>query len=392
MKTVKLMLALMLALLMALTAAAEDATSGEAAPAEDPNPVIMTVGGEEVRIGDIANFASYLYNYGYIENPNDYAGALDSYLNETILPRLKVREIGAENILGEAYAEEVKTAADFYDNMIISYVESTPGEAAYEEELQSVIAMYEEAGYSREKYISDYINGTAFNKLIDVPELMTATEDEIMSEYDTFVAEDKANFEGNVALYEMVKQYYGYTPFYTPEGYRGVTHILLEVDSAFTDAYKNAATDEDKKAAEEAMIESIKETIDTIYARLEAGEAFEALIAEYNTDPGMTSAENLANGYPVHKESTGYVQTFTDGSFAPEMTEVGSVSNPVPSNYGVHIIYYLRDIPSGAVELTEDLRYMIEQNCIYNKLMAQFAEWLGEYETVYTDAYKMYIG
>ncbi len=393
MKTAKLLLALSLALLMALSAAAEEATSSEATPAEavDTNPVLMTVDDQEIRIGDVANYANYLYSYGYIESATDYAGALEAYLTDTVLPRLKVRDMGAENILGDEYADNVKKAEDFFDDMIASYVTSTPGEAGYAEELQSTVAMYEAAGYSRDKYVSDYINGTAFNKLIDVPELMTASEDEVKTTYETYVAEDKAYFENNVKMFEMYKNYYGYSPLYTPEGFRGVTHILLEVDSALTDAYTAAATEDEIKAAGDAMIESVKAKTDDIYARLEAGETFETLIAEYNTDPGMT-ADNLVNGYSVHKDSYIYAQSFTDGSFAPEMTEVGSVSQPVPSQFGVHVIYYLRDVPSGAAEFTDELKAQIEQNCIYNKLMDQFAAWLGEYETVYTDAYAMYIG
>lgn len=68
---------------------------------------------------------------------------------------------------------------------------------------------------------------------------------------------------------------------------------------------------------------------EAIYNKAISGESFEALIAEYNEDPG----QNAETGY-----------TFTDGEMVPEFyngtiaLEEGDISAPVKTTYGYHII------------------------------------------------------
>ncbi|MBQ3110971.1 MAG: peptidylprolyl isomerase [Clostridia bacterium] len=68
---------------------------------------------------------------------------------------------------------------------------------------------------------------------------------------------------------------------------------------------------------------------EAIYNKAISGESFEALITEYNEDPG----QNVETGY-----------TFTDGEMVPEFyngtmaLKVGDISAPVKTTYGYHII------------------------------------------------------
>ena len=39
------------------------------------------------------------------------------------------------------------------------------------------------------------------------------------------------------------------------------------------------------------------------------------------------------------------------------MEKIGDISEPVVGSYGVHILQYVRDVPSGAVELDTCLLY-----------------------------------
>ena len=201
--------------------------------------------------------------------------------------------------------------------------------------------------------------------------------------------------EGNVAMYEMYQQY-GQESWYKPEGFRGITHILLEVDEALLTAYteKKAMLEEegaevtqaDVDAAFDAVIASRQADIDAIYSRLENGEAFETLIAEFGTDPGMQNAEYLKNGYEVHQDSLMYDMAFTNGAFSEKMQKVGDVSDPVVGSYGIHILYYLRDVEGGNVEMTEEIRAEIEgyltsakQSDALNTVMD---EWIAACEVV----------
>ena len=46
---------------------------------------------------------------------------------------------------------------------------------------------------------------------------------------------------------------------------------------------------------------------------------------------------------------------FIAAAFSAEMVAPGSVSQPFASDLGVHILYYLGDVPGGAVELTTEV-------------------------------------
>ena len=58
--------------------------------------------------------------------------------------------------------------------------------------------------------------------------------------------------------------------------------------------------------------------------------------------------------------------------------------------YGVHILQYLRDVPSGAVELTDEMkdefRATILQEMITETVHSAVDQWMEEAEIVYTEA------
>ncbi|MPM62053.1 Foldase protein PrsA 3 [bioreactor metagenome] len=93
---------------------------------------------------------------------------------------------------------------------------------------------------------------------------------------------------------------------YVPAGFFRVRHILV---------------------ADEATAKLVKEKID-------AGEDFEKLLAEYGTDPGMQGDTNAA-GYLVG-EGASFVEPFLKAALA--LVKDGDVSEPVQSDYGWHII------------------------------------------------------
>ena len=114
------------------------------------------------------------------------------------------------------------------------------------------------------------------------------------------VEADKEKYEGHVDQYEndqyMNRMYaaYGYTDYitpqyYVPSGYRGVSHILLDVDDTLMETYTNLlatyeeqqdqieageevteelVTLEQVEAAKQAIIDSVQPTIDEINQKL----------------------------------------------------------------------------------------------------------------------------
>lgn len=130
-------------------------------------------------------------------------------------------------------------------------------------------------------------------------------------------------------------------------------------------------------AQKSASIEKMRATLDEIYARIEAGEDFDALIAEYGEDPGMAQEPASVDGYYVCENSETWEQAFTDGAMALE--KVGDISEPVASDSGVHIIRYHSDVTGGAVpmEQMEGLEEEALEEAKQEAYDAQVAEWMA---------------
>ena len=356
------------------------------------DPVLATVGGYEIRLSEVQEYASLLYSYGMTDSEEDYVSAFDYVALYSALPNLKVSELGYEAILGDRletlYAElaaEFDAAIDEYCDYLASESEgSDPADFR-----QEALSFYEGYGITRESFIESSLVNDAFSSLINSLDI-AVTADEVQAEYDSEMAVYAEYFENDVEMYELY-QYYGYAIPYRPAGYRGITHILLNADEALLADYADAEDEGAKAEAAKAVVASIQDQIDAIYARLDAGESFVSLIAELGIDPGMQDEENLLNGYAVHEKSMMWAQEFTDGSFSEKMQKPGDVSDPVVTSYGVHILYYLRDYPAGPDPLDDEMYAQIEESIRQMKIDDQLAAWLSEYEIVYTEVYDQYV-
>ena len=429
----KRLFAVLLALAMLLSVSAVFAESEETAaePAAEtvpvPDTLLVTVFGQEIRENN-EKLQSYLANMV------EQAGAEDedtlhiarmfamSYVLEEIMLKQKAAE-GAP-IDEDALRQEALTE---WDSIISSYMQGMYGitdesseedkTAARADTLSYIEANY---GYTEESYIAEVLENTplnnAYNAILDElkasrPDL-TATEEEIQAAYNDTVNEEMEYVGNDAGMYEMYQNYYGYTFHYIPEGYRGITHILLKVDQELLDNWTSLSarleesheetegtgeseepaeteepvTEEMVEAARQAILDSQKETLDAISAKLESGVAFEDLIAEYGTDPGMQTESNLKNGYSIHPDSIIYDAAFTKAAAALE--KVGDVSDPVVSSFGIHILYYLRDIPAGAIEISEEEKEQLKSDIESERLSLAFSEyydqWLASSDVVWT--------
>lgn len=392
----KKLVSLLLAVMMLLTFALAE---NEAAPLAEN--VAVVVNGEEILTDMVKQYAEFQVSMGYAETA-DYAGAVEDLIINAVANQ-KIKELNLDQFTQEekdAFMLDVQTQwQQAIDEYVSYYLTEDTEEARKQAEIDGA-AYYEAMGYNQDALLENMLNSESFNKLeaymmkdVDT----TVTEEEIQKTFIEAAEQDKANFEGNVYMYELYQQYYGYVSWYQPEGYRGVTHILLKPDEELLTKYQElvasaeeegtTVTQADVDAAYQAVIADCQETIDTIYSRLEQGESFETLIAEFGTDTGMTNPVNLKDGYAVHKDSVGYDMAFTAGSFSDKMQKVGDVSDPVVSSFGVHIMYYLRDIPAGYVEMTDEIRAEIEEYLTTAKqnagVNAMMTSWVQESEIVY---------
>lgn len=440
MKKFARILALALAMMLALSCAfAEQTADATQAPdaaetqapaeetAEDENPVLFSFDGKEFRRDEVDVVIQNLLNGGYISSAKDYATAVEYMIQNEIIEH-EIAQQGMDQFTEEelaAFQTEAQTQWDSALDYYVSYFLTEDTDEARAATRTAGEEYYAAQGYGVEALVDGLKMQAAYQKLQDAVlegQAVAPTEDEIQEVFNQYAEKDKESYENNIYTYELYMNY-GAESWYQPSGYRAVLHILLDTDQELLDAYENAVasyeetisgeteattaptesadpaataeptekpvTKEDVEAAREALLAHHQKEIDDIYARLEKGESFESLIAVYGTDPGMQDEETLKTGYPVHKDSIRYDSAFTVGAFSEKMQKPGDVSDPVVGQNGIHILYYLRDIPAGAVELSDDIRTQITDyltNSKTNELCNEAIEqWRTKHEVLYNE-------
>ena len=450
----KKIIAVLMALMMLVSAAALAEETTEAA--EDP--VLVTVNGQELRESseeyriwldiilndagtDSEEYMTLIQQYAL-----DYAvryAAMEQKLNEMGkgMPE-EDANAGAE----AAHAEWNEIVEQYMQNLYgVSADASDEDKAAAKADAQAYIL--ENYGYTEDVYVDEATMYSRLNVFWSNGREMAAegievTDQEVEDYFKAIVEEDEAFFmdliqpqEGEevseekmkeelVQAYEFYTQYYGYESSFRPEGYRGITHILLGVEQELLDKWQELTakleeqdeeeevlpeaedteteteaaeptaepeepvTPEMVEAARQAILDSVKDTLAEINQKLADGASFEDLILEYGKDPGMQDDATRAAGYAVHPYSIMYDQNFMKGVAA--LQAVGDISDPVVSQFGVHILHYLRDIPGGAEELTDSLKEELRATLLDEKVGAAFDElqekWVAESEIVWTEA------
>ncbi len=380
------------------------------------------------------------------------AVAMQNKINEVIM-QAKIAELGIALTDEEAAAAEEDAQSD-WDNAISSYISQQHSDLTDESSQEDkdaanaeAVQYFNDLGYSPESLKENYKQYALYDKLeATIVQDVTVTDEEVEALYQELVESDRTLYENDIAAYvdynNYVDQmatyamYYGTDSsmdyaWYRPAGFRAVKHILLPVDDELMQTYQDlqarleeqveAATEGDEEsaaAAEEtadaeataepteepvtqeqvdeakaAILASIADKIDEIYAKIEEGVDFDELIAEYGvnedgtaSDPGMTSEPYKTSGYEVSSASTNYVAPFVEAAFSVD--NVGDVSAPYISSYGVHIVKYIADIPAGPIEMTEAQReakrtelLTSKQNELYTATMDQ---WNQEADITFT--------
>src|SRR5699024_9576826 len=102
----------------------------------------------------------------------------------------------------------------------------------------NAIAALEAQGYTLEALIASLRQDMIYERLYaDMVKDATVTDEEVRAAFDAQVEADKQTY-ADPSMYEQALYYFGMTPYYVPEGYRGVTQILLQVDSELMSNYQ----------------------------------------------------------------------------------------------------------------------------------------------------------
>jgi len=300
-------------------------------------PVLAaTVGDQEVTVAQLENSylngSSYASAYGYDTSTDEgIAQYRDYLLDNLIASAMKVYQakLAGITLTDEELATAKETAQKNYDDTLASFQEQAQKAGA------TNVDAYAKTLFTKalvrnnttvKKLQADMLDDAKNNALVSkhktaLLEGVSLTEEELSAKYAEVLASQKEQFDKTPSDYFTFETYaqYGYNapPVYVPAGFIRVRHILV---------------------ADEATAKLVKEKID-------AGEDFEALLAEYNTDPGMKDAANAA-GYLVG-EGASFVEPFLNASLA--LAKDGDVSDPVQSDYGWHIIKRVSTEPAHEI-------------------------------------------
>ena len=437
------------------TAVEEAAAEAAEEPAE---PVLLvTVNGEEIASDNdylqrvISYYMDYAAEYGYDTSSPDMLAVINQYSLQytirSVLIRQKAAELGLDQFTDEENAEIDALLKDEWEGLLSDYIaqygsltdtSTDDDKAAARADAE---AFFLSIGYDQARYFKEYGEAEKESRITTrLQDTLTAdktiSEEDVLEYFDSLVKEDEESYASDISTYEFYTSYYGQSSYYTPEGYRGITHILLPVDEELLNTWKDLSarleeqissvdeeptgddemdeeadaretpapeadaesaeeptptpepvTQEMVDAAEKAILDSVQPTVDEINAKLEAGASFDDLIKEYGTDPGMQDDATRAEGYYVHNDSILWDPVFTSAAMALE--KVGDVSKPVVSQYGVHILQYLKDIPGGAVELTDEMKEEFRTTLLSEirteALNSALDQWEEEADIVYTE-------
>ena len=289
-------------------------------------PVLAaTVGDQEITVTQLENSyensLSYASAYGYDTSTEEGIESFRDYLLDNLISsamKIYQAKLAGITLTDEELAAAKETAQQNYDDTVASFEEQATSAGATNVEAYAKTLFTKalvENNTTVKKLQADMLEDAKNETLVSkhrtaLLEGVTMTEDELTAKYAEVLAEQKTLFDKTPSDYFTYESYaqYGYNapPVYVPDGFFRVRHILV---------------------ADEATANLVKEKID-------AGEDFETLLAEYGTDPGMTSDDNAA-GYLVG-EGASYVEAFLNAALA--LAKDGDVSAPVESDYGWHII------------------------------------------------------
>ena len=401
------------------------------------------------------NYMSQLYSMYGINVSSDLTGNVEQTVVEEAVRNVAIaKQIEARGLkLDDDKLAEVQAEADeHYKEAYDSFYANATGE---NDEVRAKQTEYNMAvnGYTKEALYNMEL-ASANTDLVEQAvrdEITEVTDEELKAAYDAKVEEDETTY-ANGAGFESAMSSEDTVVCWIPEGYRTVKHILVVPDSDTLSAYTTARSayesaqsnldslrseldalnsadeeeadedeeeDEDAEAprtaeeiqadidAAEASLKSlkadmdkaaedclaaVKDKTDEIYAKLEAGEDFGALIDEYGEDPGMKNEPSKTRGYYVSATSANWDKSFTEGAMALE--SVGDyTTTPVVGKSGVHIIRYESDATAGAVPF-EDVKEALYDSTLENMRSehynSELESWISALNAKYSlDAFKL---
>ena len=209
-------------------------------------------------------------------------------------------------------------------------------------------------------------------------------EEALRAAYEARLLAQKAAYSQSPTLFEraMLK---GETVCYIPAGARRIRHILILADTDDRETLSELFVQRTSAANPAEIDAQIAETAaflldraDMLLARLNAGESFAALMAEYQNDSRIRPSPFTGGEYGYVAES-GPVWEDALRAAALSLRQIGEVSAPIVTPLGVHLIQHAGDLEQGAVafeavriRLEEELTQQAKEQAYEERITALF--------------------
>ncbi len=343
---------------------------------------------------------------------------LESMVQTGVLDK-KADELGLSALDEETLAGLRTEAENTFNNYVNSYKsyfakDSSGNEVSDEDAIAQVTAYLQQNGVDADSILENLTKSRVSELLHEtVTKDVTVSDEEVQAAYQKMIESDKEDYAENDYSYNAARTK-GTTIAWNPSGYRAVKHVLVKFNDEQSTRYtelKKAVDDlndelealenpeeasekadavditadagETEAPAEPRTIEQVQADLGVAGVEMEAlysellpkaqevidafngGTDFDELIKTYGEDPGMTNEPSATQGYAVAAGSTYWEQAFTDGAMA--IPEIGQISAPVYGSNGIHVIYYMSDIPEGEVPF-DDIADAVKDKALNDKI------------------------
>jgi len=434
----QMILAFVLVLVMALASSCSLIVKD---PEVDKQTVVLEVNGKSFTKGEVMPMVEEELAYQEFLYSNQYGMALDvkdqeivAQVQDLVLESLtqqavveqKLAEGGYTVLSDEEMAQVEQSVEEAYQSYVDEVVEFQFADSELSEEEKRLAAeewLAASGEYpSREELLESEKLNAADEKLYqEIVADVTVTEEEVRAAYDERVSAAQSDYEYEPAYFDSDMSD-GATIYYYPAGYRYVKHILIPfaqedqaeldevmaqleekqqelsslqsaMDIADDSVYEEmsaqhqqledelAALETDYITMEEEAYAALEPKVQEIQAKIAEGQSFDDLITEYGSDPGMTVEPAKTRGYAVSQSSSSYADAFREAAMA--LAQVGDVSEPVRTEFGIHLIRYESDVPQGPAEY-DTVREALEAETLSNKQYEAYysvvSTWVNEAE------------